>query len=72
MSARTADLRKDVADVRKDVADIRKDMVSIRESVAHIRGRLEQLPGTWAMITTMIGGQIALAGILIPALRFGH
>ena len=36
----------------------------IRESVAHIRGRLEQLPVPWSMITTMIGGQIALAGIL--------
>ncbi len=33
--------------------------------VAETKGRMTHLPSTWAMITTMLGGQVALAvGIL--------
>lgn len=42
----------------------------IEIEVAELKGRIVNLPTTWAMITTMIGGQIALAGILVAAFRF--
>lgn len=42
----------------------------IEIDVAELKGRIVNLPTTWAMITTMIGGQIALAGILLAAFRF--
>ena len=41
----------------------------IRTDLAFIRGRLENLPSTWVMPTGIIGGQIALAGVLIAASR---
>lgn len=37
--------------------------------VAEVKGRVTHLPSTWAMITTMLGGQIALAGLLATILR---
>ena len=37
--------------------------------VAEVKGRVTHLPSTWAMITTMLGGQIALAGLLAAILR---
>ncbi len=36
-----------------------------------LKGRLASLPGTWAMIATVIGGQVALAGLLFAALKLG-
>lgn len=36
-----------------------------------LKGRLASLPGTWAMIVTVIGGQVALAGLLFGALKLG-
>lgn len=37
--------------------------------LAEMKGRITNLPTTWAMITTMLGGQIALAGFLVAILR---
>lgn len=37
--------------------------------LAKMEGRITHLPTTWAMITTMLGGQIALAGFLVAILR---
>lgn len=34
-----------------------------------LKGRLAHLPTTWAMVTTVVGGQVALAGILFAAMR---
>ncbi len=39
--------------------------------VAGLQGVITNLPSTWAMLTMMLGGQIALAGILVGALRLG-
>jgi transposase len=33
--------------------------------VAETRGRIAQLPSTWAMITTMPGGQVAFAAAIL-------
>nr|WP_294510914.1 hypothetical protein [uncultured Rhodopila sp.] len=37
--------------------------------VAEMRGRIAQLPSTWAMITTMLGGQVAFAAAILAILR---
>ena len=37
--------------------------------VAELKGRIVNLPTTWAMITTMIGGQITLAGLVLVILK---
>ena len=53
-------------------------LLSIDDSVrkleidaGELKGRLASLPGTWAMIVTVIGGQVALAGLLFGALKLG-
>ncbi len=33
--------------------------------VAEMRGRIAQLPSIWAMITTMLGGQVAFAAAIL-------
>jgi hypothetical protein len=43
----------------------------IEVGAGELKGRLASLPGTWAMIATVIGGQVALAGLLFGALRLG-
>jgi hypothetical protein len=42
--------------------------------LAELKGRIQNLPSTWSMIATVIGGQIALAGMLFGGIRFlsGH
>ena len=35
------------------------------------KGCMSDLPTTWAMVATVIGGQIALAGLLFTALKLG-
>lgn len=35
-----------------------------------MKGRLSGLPSTWAMVTTVIGAQVALAGLFLAALKF--
>jgi hypothetical protein len=37
--------------------------------LAELRGRIANLPTTWAMISTMLVGQITLAGFLLAILR---
>ena len=36
---------------------------------AESKGRIAGLPTTWAMVTTMIGGQITLAGLVFVILK---
>jgi hypothetical protein len=38
-------------------------------AVAEMNGRMTNLPSTWAMITTMLGGQIAFAGTIAAILH---
>jgi hypothetical protein len=37
-----------------------------------LRGRVYNLPSTWAVVTTVIGGQITLAALLLGALKMAH
>ena len=41
----------------------------IEAEASEIKGRLSNLPTTWAMIATVIGGQVALAGLLLGAFK---
>lgn len=49
--------------------EFRDDLRQIRTDLAFVRGRIENLPSTWVMLSGIIGGQIALAGVLIAASR---
>ena len=49
--------------------DDRMRLVEI--NAGEMKGRLGSLPGTSAMIATVIGGQVALAGLLFGALKLG-
>ena len=56
---------------------LRSSMITLAESVAELRGRMAYVPTTWQMLTAIIGGQIAFAGVIgaavFGALRFtGH
>lgn len=44
---------------------------AIEVGAAELNGRLASMPGTWAMIVTVVGGQVALAGLLFGALKLG-
>ncbi len=41
----------------------------VERDTAETKGRLANLPTTWAMIATVIGGQVALGGLILAALR---
>ena len=63
------DFRDDMKAIRADLNSIRADQAAIRSDLGYVRGRIEQLPSTWVMLTGIIGGQIALAGLLVAASR---
>lgn len=56
---------------RSDLEDLRKDAIRHREDTAEIKGQIKNIPSTWQMITFMLGSQIAFAGILFTAFKFG-
>ncbi|MBV9758913.1 MAG: hypothetical protein JO047_17845 [Alphaproteobacteria bacterium] len=62
-------LEQRVERLEDESREFRDDLRQIRTDLAFIRGRLETLPSTWVMPTGIIGGQIALAGVLIAASR---
>ena len=62
-------LEQRVERLEDESREFRDDLRQIRTDLAFIRGRLETLPSTWVMLTGVIGGQIALAGVLIAASR---
>jgi len=41
----------------------------LQGSIGELKGTVSQLPTTWVMITGIIGGQLALAGLFLAALR---
>jgi hypothetical protein len=42
---------------------------TVEITIAEMNGRLTNLPSTWAMITAMLGGQIAFAGTIAAILH---
>lgn len=71
MEARVAKLEDQFGRIEALLHGIDDRVRSIEINAAEMKGRLSSLPGTWAVITTVIGGQVALAGLLFAALKFG-
>jgi hypothetical protein len=61
------DMERRVTRLEADFHEIMGQLTAIRADLAEVKGRVTHLPSTWAMVTTMIGGQITLAGFLAAA-----
>jgi tetrahydromethanopterin S-methyltransferase subunit B len=83
IESRVGALESAVGDIRMALARIeeRLSTLATREQVAELRGSLESqigqlrgavstLPTAWVMVTAIVAGQVALAG-LIAAVTFG-
>ena len=42
---------------------------NVQIELAELKGRVANLPSTWAMVTTILGGQVAFAAVLVAILR---
>jgi hypothetical protein len=59
--------------LEEDCRLMRADLSATRSDTAYIRGRIESLPTTWQMVTTLLAGNVALVGLLVAAAKlFGH
>jgi hypothetical protein len=56
--------------VEEDVKDLRADMKSVVQNVSYLRGRVEQLPTTWVLVTSIAASQAALLCFTFAMLRF--
>lgn len=63
MEARVARLEDDMKEVRADLKLAIKDL-------AYLRGRIEHLPTTWVLVTSIAASQAALLGFTFTVLRF--
>jgi hypothetical protein len=43
---------------------------NVQIDLAELKGRITNLPSTWAMVTTILGGQVAFAAVFLALLRF--
>ncbi len=70
--ASVADLgdRMGALELRMETLDDRVRKLEI--DGGELRGRVYDLPSTWAVVTTVIGGQITLAALLLGALKFAQ
>ena len=56
--------------VEEDVKDLRTDMKPVVQNVSYLRGRVEQLPTTRVLVTSIAASQAALLGFTFAMLRF--
>ena len=70
MEARMARLEDQFARIETLLRRIDDRVQKLEVEGGELKGRLAALPTTWAMIVTVIGGQMALASLLFGALRF--
>ncbi len=61
------DTKDALAGLRSELAGVKADTHQTRIDIAEMRGRISQHPSTWQMVTTIIGGQVALAALLAGA-----
>ena len=59
-----------VGRLEEDVKDLRTDMKSVVRDLAYLRGRMEHLPTTWILVTTMAASRAALLGLVFAMLKF--
>ena len=63
LEARAAHLEEDVKELKADVKTVVKDL-------AYLRGRVENLPTTRVLLTSVAASQVALLGFTFTMLRF--
>ena len=71
MEARVAILEAQFKRIEALLGTIDGRLQNLAVEVAETKGRIANMPSTWAMIGTVIGGQVALAGLLFIAIKFG-
>jgi archaellum component FlaC len=64
---RLEDMLQRVEALMKSVDD---QLRRVEIELAELKGRVATLPSTWAMVTTIVGGQGAFAAVLLALLRF--
>lgn len=69
MEARVARLEDQFGRIEALLRGIDDRMRKFEVDAAEMKGRLSGLPSTWAVVTTVIGGQITLVGLLFAALK---
>lgn len=69
MEARMARLEDQFSRIETLLRSIDDRVHKLEIDGSELKGRLATLPATWAMIATVIGGQMALATLLFGALR---
>jgi hypothetical protein len=67
---RTTRLEAAVARIEAKLDKVDDRLGTVLTDVAELRGRVSQLPSAWLMVTAIVAGQVALAG-LIAAVVFG-
>jgi hypothetical protein len=74
MDARMARLEEQFSRIETLLRGVDDRLRNVETDIAELKGRVANLPSTWAMVTTMLGGQITLAGFLIAIIRIigGH
>jgi len=65
-----SDLPFRVGRLEDDVKELRADMKVVRADLAWLKGRIEQLPTTWVLVTTIAASQAALLGFTFAILRY--
>ena len=71
MNARVTRLEDQFSRIEALLRSIDDRVRKLEIDAGELKGRISSLPGTWAMIATVLGGQVALAGLLFTALKFG-
>jgi len=63
-----------VAHLESDVKDLRSDMKQVVRDLGFLKGKVGALPSTWTMVTTVVGANIALLGLVFTLLKLigGH
>ncbi len=57
-------------EVKTDIRSVKTDLAAIRADLGYLKGRLENLPTTWVMVTTLLGSQAALLAFAFMLLRY--
>jgi hypothetical protein len=69
MEMRVQRLEDTLPRIERLMASLDERLRKVEITVAEMNGRMTNLPSTWAMITTMLGGQIAFAGTIVAILH---
>ena len=59
-----------VTRLEEDLKDLRTDMKTVVKDLAHLRGRVEHMPTTWVLVTTLAASQATLLGLVFAMLKF--